>query len=149
MPLRPLMKSLAWIACTLLGVGLAAALCIALPPWSTRSVPIPDSFLAWLRSDHPEDLAKRLSDPLEVSLRLMYFGASDPIDTRGMTIKVDSDSRGMRIVTIDDKFIDDDSMSRSYSRVELTREGLLWVPIGHQAARQGRGVFGWTTGATQ
>ena len=126
----------------------AVGLWIALPPLTTRAVPVPDGFVHWLRSAHNEEFAARLSDPLEVSLRLLYFDASDPIDTRGMTIRVRADRDGARVVTIDDRSTEDDSVGRSYSRIRLEREGRVWIPTEHRKARQGRGVFGWTTGAT-
>lgn len=126
----------------------AVGLWIALPPLTTRAVPVPDEFVQWLRSAHRDELAARLSDPLEVSLRLLYFGASDPIDTRGMTIRVHAERDGARVVTIDDRSTEDDSIRRSYSRIRLDRDGQVWIPTEHRKARQGRGVIGWTTGAT-
>ena len=143
------MKRLVWFACALsVAAALVATLWTRLPPRTTRVVPIPEPFIAWLRSEHPEDLAERLRDPLEVSLRLLYFGAGDPINTLGMTINVHSGKEGQRIVTIDERYVEDDSISRVYSRIELKREGLLWIPTERRMAQQGRGVFGWTTGAT-
>lgn len=141
---------------TLLGtialiVALLAALgwWIAGPPPFTRSAPIPPTFVTWLKGEHPTALAERLQDPLEVSLRLLYFGAGDPIDTQGMNLRVRADDHGDRIVTIDDRHVEDDSISRTYHQVRLRRDGLTWIPTEHRMARQGRGVFGWTTGATK
>ena len=128
---------------------LSAGLWVTSPPVTTRVVPVPPEFVRWLRSAHPVELVLRLSDPLEVTLRLLYFGASDPIDTRGMTIRVHASRDGARVVTIDDRSTEDDSVSRSYSRIRLEREGRLWIPTEHRKAQQGRGVFGWTTGATK
>lgn len=142
------MKRLFMAACLILTFAAFTVIWIDLPPRRTRELPIPEDFVSWLRQEHPEDLARRLRDPLEVSLRLLYHAASDPINTRGMTINVGDDDDGNRIVTIDDQYVEDDSISRSYSRIVLRRDGLSWIPIEHRIARQGRGVFGWTTGPT-
>jgi hypothetical protein len=117
---------------------------IELPPKSLRSVPIPTEFLSDLRSKHSDDL----SDPLAASLLLLYWGASDPIDTTGMTIVVKKNDDGTRTVNIDDRHTQDDSVSRIYCSIRLRRDGSAWIPFERRFAQQGRGVFGWTTGPT-
>lgn len=142
------MKRILWLACfvlVLVGAAIAYRIC---PPSSTRPFPIPEKFVVWLRSEHPEEVAARLSDPLEVSLRLLYFGAGDPINTQGMTIRVLSGENGECTVSIDDHHVEDDSISRTYDLITLKREGMIWIPTEHRIAQQGRGVFGWTTGST-
>lgn len=116
-----------------------------LPPVSLRSNVIPGDFLRSLQAQSEEDLR----DPLRVSLLLLYWGASDPIDTTGMSIGVTTEADGTRTVKIDDRYVEDDSISRSYSLIRLRRHGTTWMPFEWATARQGRGVFGWTTGPTK
>ena len=143
------MKRFVWKGVALVLVAFAAVgWWVFGPPLVTRNAPISPAFIAWLKSEHPPALSDRLIDPLEVTLRLLYFGESDQIDTNGMTISVREEDNSNCVVTIDDRSVEDDSTSRSYSWVRLRKEGFIWFPVEHRVAQQGRGVFGWTTGAT-
>lgn len=130
------------------GVLLSLALIISIRNSGTPvfTVPrmIPESFVSSLEQ-HPPAWG---DDPVAVAMQLIHFGATDPIDVRGTIIRRVDSSDGTVLVTIDDRYVADDSTSRTYDAVRLKRRGLSWIPIEHQWAQQGRDVFGWTTSST-
>lgn len=105
---------------------------------------IPESFVSSLEQ-HPPAWA---DDPVAVALQLIHIGATDPIDDRGATVRRVDSSDGTVLVTIDDRYVADDSISRTYDAVRLKRKGIRWIPVEHRWAQQGRDVFGWTTSST-
>jgi hypothetical protein len=65
-----------------------------------------------------------------------------------LKIGISNRSAGETVVTIIDSDCQSDSTYVTCDRFTLHREGVVWIPIRHQAAWQGRGHIGWTTEPT-
>jgi len=118
-------------------------------PFRFADYPLSESAIQHFHSAAPAE-ATWMSSPADAADEYLHWWChpSDRPQRSRLDISVSYLSSEEAIVTVINRHTQDDSVSATCDRLTLRRVMTGWIPIRHQAARQGRGRFGWTTQPT-